>query len=262
MNPLRRIGRAALIMVLLAAAGCFDGPFGQPDEPEVPAVNTTLRALCDLYAGRTFELTGDIAVAGVVTADDRGGNFYRALVIQDEGAGLEIRAAVDALHNDYPVGCRVVLRLQGLAIGSEYGILQAGMPPAAGSSYATDYIPSKAALDAVLLRDGAAVEPVAPELVTLPELTPSRCGTLVRIYRLHRDEPEADSQAAPATWSGYRRFADDAGHTIYTYVRSYADFADRPLPEGFCTLTGILQYDRAGDGRYILKLRDADDCIP
>ena len=63
----------------------------------------------------------------------------------------------------------------------------------------------------------------------------------------------------PGTWAGYKRFTDDTGAAVYTYVRSYARFADDEVPVGRCTLTGILQYDATGEGRYILKLRDEND---
>ena len=63
-----------------------------------------------------------------------------------------------------------------------------------------------------------------------------------------------------ATWVGYKRFTDADGNAVYTYVRRYARFADAEVPAGTVSLTGILQYDAAGDGRYILKLRDENDC--
>ena len=59
--------------------------------------------------------------------------------------------------------------------------------------------------------------------------------------------------------SMYSAFDAD-GNAVYTYVRRYARFADAEVPAGTVSLTGILQYDAAGDGRYILKLRDENDC--
>lgn len=39
-------------------------------------------------------------------------------------------------------------------------------------------------------------------------------------------------------------------------------FAGEEVPAGkSCSLTGILQYDDAGKGRYLLKLRDENDCM-
>lgn len=66
----------------------------------------------------------------------------------------------------------------------------------------------------------------------------------------------------PAAGSGYATdyIGSRAALGVYTYVRRYARFADAEVPAGTVSLTGILQYDAAGDGRYILKLRDENDC--
>lgn len=62
--------------------------------------------------------------------------------------------------------------------------------------------------------------------------------------------------------AGYKRFTDAGGAEIYTYVRNYAGFAGEEVPAGkSCSLTGILQYDDAGKGRYLLKLRNENDCM-
>lgn len=165
-------------------------------------------------------------------------------------------AGIDHLHNDFPIGSRVTLSLRGLAVAESRGVLQAGRPPAAGSGYATDYIGSRAALGAVLVRSGEALAAPSPAPLAIPALTESRCGTLVRIDGV-RYTPE---DLSAATWVGYKRFTDADGNAVYTYVRRYARFADAKVPAGTVSLTGILQYDAAGDGRYILKLRDENDC--
>jgi len=74
-------------------------------------------------------------------------------------------------------------------------VLQAGRPPAAGSGYATNYIGSRAALGAVLVRSGEALAAPSPAPLAIPALTESRCGTLVRIDGV-RYTPE-DLSAAP-----------------------------------------------------------------
>ena len=148
-------------------------------------------------------------------------------------------AGIDHLHNDFPIGSRVTLSLRGLAVAESRGVLQAGRPPAA-----------------VLVRSGEALAAPSPAPLAIPALTESRCGTLVRIDGV-RYTPE---DLSAATWAGYKRFTDADGNAVYTYVRRYARFADAEVPAGTVSLTGILQYDAAGDGRYILKLRDENDC--
>ena len=217
----------------------------------------TIAALRDRYAGTPFTVTGDIVVTGRVASCDRAENFYRTLCIEDAEAGLEVMAGIDHLHNDFPTGCLVTLR-PGLTVAESRGVLQVGRPPAAGSGYATNYIGSRAALGSVLVRSGEALAAPSPAPLVIPALTESRCGTLVRIDGV-RYTPE---DLSAATWAGYKRFTDADGNTVYTYVRPYARFADADVPAGTVSLTGILQYDAAGDGRYILKPRDENDCRP
>lgn len=248
MRLLRILTAAALL-----AGGCCDGPFGEPAEQAGPQPATiTIRRLNELFLDTTVVVEGDIVVSGTVTAGDSGGNFYRTICIGQDGAGMEILAGVDRLYNDYPVGCGVTLRLKGLALGRSRGVLQAGRSPAAGSGYATDYIGSKPALDAVLSRSGETLSPPDPIRTTIGGLTSSMCGALIRIERVRYSPEGADDR----TWSGYRRFTDTGGREIYTYVRNYADFAGREIPTWYLSLTGILQ--REGS-RYILKPRDEND---
>ena len=248
-----RFHRIAVAFAALLTAGCYDSRFGEPDggASGEPATET-IAALRALYAGTPFTVTGDIVVAGRVTTSDRAENFYRTLCIEDNEAGLEVMAGIDHLHNDFPTGCRVTLRLKGLTVAESRGVLQVGRPPAAGSGYATDYIGSQPALAAVLVRSGESLNTPSPALRRIPELTPALCGTLIRIDGL-RYTPE---DLSASTWSGYKRFADSDDNIVYTYVRPYARFADADVPAGTVSLTGILQYDAAGDGRYILKPRD------
>lgn len=250
MDGLRGIVCAAALL----AAACYDSSFGEPEGGTAPEpVTTTVRELCDAFAGQTFAVTGEVVLAGVVSANERGGNFYRSLCIESDGAALEVMAGVDRLHNDFPVGCRVTLRLRGLAVGKSRGVLQVGRMPAPGSHYPTDYIGSKPALDRVLTRNGDPPHAPEPVVLTIPELTDARCGCLVRIENL-RYSPETLTLSA---WAGEKRFTDDAGHEIHTYVREYADFAAQEVPFGTGSITGILQRDDSG--RFLVKPRDEND---
>lgn len=189
--------RLALLCVALLAAGCYDSRFGERGDDATPEpVTATIRQLREKFAGTTFPVTGDIVVSGRVTTSDYDENFYRTFCIEEDGAGIEVMAGIDHLHNDFPEGCHVTLRLRGLALGESHGVLQAGRMPAAGSGFATDYIGSKAALDAAVTRNGEALEPIAPTLLSPGELTPERCGTLVRIGALGYT-PE---DLTPGTW--------------------------------------------------------------
>lgn len=238
------------------SAGCYDSHFGTP--PDIPSPPPTL-TIADLHArfvGFSTVVKDDLVVRGIVTSSDKERNFYRTLVIEQEGFALEIMAGTDHLHNDYPLGSTVSLRLRDLAVGRQRGILQAGAPPVAGSGRPIEYLPSQAVLQQHLVRGS---EPLRqPDLLTcsIRDLIPSWCGRTVCIGNL---SPVSDKEdTLPTVWAGTHRFTDGEGHEIETYVRKYARFADDPIPAE-CTITGILQFD----GRtYTLKPRSRDDLRP
>ena len=238
-------------------AGCYDTGFGHPErEVQETVVSQTIADLKNDYAGTPFTVTGNISVAGTVTSSDQAGNFYRTLCIQDLHAGMEIWTGIDQTHNEFPIGCRVTVRLEGLTVTCSRGVLQAGKAPHPGSGYEIDYIGSQAALGKVIVRNSETLQPLDPARMTIPELTPEHGGTLVRIDRLHY-LPE---DLSASDWNGYKRFADERGNTIRTYVSPYADFSAEEVPAGTVSLTGILQCEESGADRYILKLRDENDC--
>lgn len=281
----------AVLVAALATAlgGCYDTGFDGPADAQTrPSATTTIAYLREVYTGTPFVIESDVVVTGHVNSSDAAGNFFRSFCIEADGAGIEVMAGVDHLHNNYPPGSRVTLRLKGLCLGESYGTLQVGRLPAPGSGFATEYIGSKPALDAIVVSGGAPSEPPVPALKTIASLTSAACGTLVRIENV-RCTPEEEApqngatddgadedfqgsgkdglpneggaeEPAPVTWAGYRRFTDPEGAEIYTYTRLYADFADQRVPTATCALVGILQRESPG-GRFTLKLRDQNDCI-
>ena len=253
--------RWLIALLLCISAGCYDGSFdseGPLSTPPTPT--TTLAELNRLVGSSSTTIDRNWVVSGRVTTSDRSGNFYQSIIIEEDRAALEISVALDALHNDFPIGSLVVVKLEGLAVGRRYGIVQAGLPPISEGYYPTDPIHSKAKLDEHLFRSN---EPLVTPLATryrIDQLTPALAGTLICIEGLTPTiEESTDPYPTAPTWEGYRTFADEIGCTIESYVSSYADFASLPLPEGRCTLTAILQYDSKGE-QYILKLRDEKDC--
>ena len=238
--------------------------------------NMSLGELRGLWRGKTFEITEPIVVGGVVTSSDKAGNFYQTFTIEDATGAAEIRAGMRDLHNPYPVGCRLTVKLEGCAVGVERGVLQIGLKPETYSNYTVDYFYSKVLLDKHIVRSGDVVG-VSPLRVAYGDLSDKKCGRLVQIESLSllvetgddaEDDAEDESEVAtpqPATWRGYRAFADGEGNRVYTYTSDYADFAAEEVPTIPCDITGILQLEKiAGvEGEcFVLKMRSEDDCVP
>ena len=122
--------RLPLLCAFLLLTGCYDSRFGERSGGEEPEPATaTIAQLRQLYAGTTFVIATDVVVSGRVNTSDAEENFYRTFCVEEDGAGLEVMAGIDQLHNDFPPGSRVTLRLKGLALGESRGILQVGRKP-------------------------------------------------------------------------------------------------------------------------------------
>ena len=108
----------------LLLSGCYDSSFGERhEETTPPPATTTIGELRARFEGTTVAVETETTVCGRVTTCDRSANFYRTLCIESDGAGLEIMAGLDHLHNDYPEGCLLTVRLQGWALGESRGVL-------------------------------------------------------------------------------------------------------------------------------------------
>ncbi len=252
------------LLATLLFAGCYDTSFSERTPGEGNAVvNYTLAQLRDELVSEEMMIKGDIVVRGRVSTDDRGENFYRTLFIQDGDAALEVMAGLNHLHNSYPEGTDLTLRLQGLKLCKSRGTIQVGRPPLSGSGYRVDYLASTAAtLDKIICRATTQAEEITPLEVSVAELHEGLCGQLVRVSGVRFSPlPPVEGEAIDRTWVGDKRFVDTDGRSIHTFVRRYARFAQQEIPEGQCSLTGILQYENiAGEECFSIKLRDKNDC--
>ena len=114
---MNRIVHAALIGLLLSAAGCSKGYDPEPPQrPPVPVPTVTIAEFQKLCLDGATVIREPIVLTGIVTTSDRSGNFYRTLGIEQNRSAVEIRTGTDNSHTRYPVGSRVCLRVQGLCV--------------------------------------------------------------------------------------------------------------------------------------------------
>lgn len=257
MNGVLHIVRKAGLCIVAALwiCGCYNSGFDEADYPAAPpATTTSLRAFVTAHRGGAVRIEEPIVVAGRVTSSDRAGNFYHRLVVEDEGVALAIKARLDGLHNAYPEGMWLTISMEGLVAERQFGILHIGSESSETGHLTSDYIPSKAALDDHLF-PSYDILPIDPYNLQINQLTPSLAGRLVRIGGLALDAEER-SEEELVVWSGEHRFYGADSLCVGCYVRPYADFADRPIPDANGSLTGILEYT---NGDYTLVPRDTED---
>ena len=227
--------------------------------------NMTLAELRGLWHGATFEVTKPMVVSGVVTSSDRAGNFYHTFTIADETAAAEIRAGMRDLHNPYPIGCRLWVRLEGCAVGVERGVLQIGRYSEQSSLYDIDYLESRERVDEVV-HSGLSVEPITARDIDICDITPNDCGRLVRIDSLKLVASTSidflTMTLDDAVWRGTSLYTDPRGDSLTIYTRDYATFADNALPNILHSVSGILESGKFdGQPIYTLKMRYESDAV-
>ena len=256
--------RITLLFVLsLVLHGChnFDDPAPQSALPE--AANMAIADLCKLVGNKSVYIEESIVIGGYVTSSDKASNFYKTFTIEDATGGVEIMAGLYDLHNIYPEGYYVTVKLQGLTLCKHYGVLQVGRKAESYSNYPTEYFTSRILLDKHITRyDVRSL--IAPKPLSIKELQQSDCGRLVCIGALRNVSNEyADVYGINdnGSWKGYNIFADESGNRIAVFTSDYADYADNAVPSDNVTITGILQYGEFDSKEmYMIKMRNENDC--
>ena len=175
--------RLSLLLFALLAAGCYDDAgVPAPKNDPLPEANLSLSDLSARCGDTPVRIVQDIVVAGRVTTSDEAGNFFCSVVLQEDGTGVELMAGPDDLFRVYPPGCRIAVRLQGLAMCRRFGVVQIGTMPAAGD-YAVEAIGVRALLDRYVACETVDVRHPVPRIVAFDELAPDMCGCLVQIRR-------------------------------------------------------------------------------
>lgn len=237
-----------LLAVTLFSTSCrkddFDNPPAGGADPDL-TVNTTIADLKANYVMGQFEtITDDLIIAGVVTADDRSGNFYKTIIIQDATAAIAIRIDLSDYYTKYPIGRRVFVKLKGLVLGDYNDLIQLG----GFIDNSNPTFPSVAPIPLAMINNylfpGQYNLVVAPELVTISQVTNDPLS--YQNMFISFTDVEFDAADTALTYadvvnqaSANRAVNDCSGGTIDLRSSNYATFAGDNLPNGRGTLTGI-----------------------
>lgn len=249
----------ALTLALLSvcAVGCYDSHKEPPFTLDEGLYTTTIATLPQLAQMGPFD---GGTIAGRVLANDRSGNFYKSIVVEDSTGGVEVCLDSYSLASLYPVGCRVVVELDGLWAREYKGVLQVGRTIYEWDDYGVEPIATRREIDR-RVRICGEVEEVQPTTVEIACLSAEMCGRLVKVGPLRCVEEEG-AQWGDADYGTTcdRLFESPTGERIIVRTSLYADFAMLTIPKGEVWLTGVLYCDRhQGEDVFVLKMRDIDD---
>jgi len=263
MNKIFKLITAAVLVVSLgtfsACKKSFDNPPGATDQAIV--ANTSIQQLKALHttAGAYDVITSDLVISGVVVADDRSGNLYKQLFIQDSTGGLQILLDANSLYGTYPVGRRIYIRCKDLCISDYNGLMALGVKATVAGLPSQEGIPGN--LISKYVVGGSMNNPVVPKVVTIAQLGTNMqnqyLGTLIQLDGFaftSLSGTYSDTSAYKSTVN--RDIKNCSNNTIIVRTSAYANFAAKPVAQGRGTLLAI--YTTFGSTKQLL-VRDSTD---
>ena len=256
---------AVVATLAIASISSCKKTFDQPPAYVDPAIvaTTSIKALKAMHVSGGFEaITTDITISGVVVADDKSGNFYKELYIQDATGGVALELDATNLYTAYPIGRRIYVKLKGLYLSDYGGMIQIGVidHSVPGNSTLAG-IPSSLINDYVF--KGTAGNFITPRVVTLSQFTTNiqdtLLGTLIQLSDFQFSNGDiagtmADTSAAKNSVN--LTIKNCSGQSIILRSSGYANFAGNHPPSGRGPVTAI--YTIFNSTKQLI-IRDMDD---
>lgn len=234
-----------LFLLILGQPACLKKEFDAPPDnsgydPQLP-ITHTIAELLKLPQGTA--ISHEVVISGIVVMDDKSGNYYNKIVIQDETGGIEILLDQNNLYNDYPLGRKVYINCKGLFLGDNGGNPQLGYTP--------DATAKLSAIPALLIEDfvvkASYPHTIIPDTFTLeelssPDLMKPLLNTLIAVKDVEFTEDcTRIPYARPAGVASATNLSiqDCTGNTIIMRNSGYANFQPYLTPAGNGVLTGI-----------------------
>jgi len=224
--------------------------------------NTEIAAVFNRVQGSetnitTFEETEDtLWIAGYVVSSDIGGNFYKEIFIQDttHNPTQAIKISIDktGLYNIYPVGQKILIKLNGLSAGIGNGTLTLGIQQ--GTEIAR--IPQFKIEEHILKT--TEIGKITPKEVTVETIDSLSLGTWIRINDIQFSSAVKNktfSAELNDEFDGERYLAECAtqSQSLLLSTSTFASFKSVMLPPKRGAIEGVLLRDFFG-AYYILKI--------
>lgn len=186
-------------------------------------------------------IDADIYIHGTVVSDDLAGNIYKSIVLEDATGGIEVKVDLEKIYTVAALGRgrTVIVRCNGLALGTYGGSLQVGQPSA--SAYQVDPIDAAQLFSYFIAPDDDQKE-IRLHLLDRSTLSARYVNCYVRLAGVQFIDEEI-----PGTWGSKSQDADrhlvsPGCDTIVVRVSSRSALVTKPLPAGSGWVEGILGY--------------------
>ena len=210
----------------------------------------------------TFEDTDDI-MEGYVISSDEGGNFFEELVLQDKPenptAGIVVQIDVNPLYTIYDFGRKVYVKLDGLSVAIDNGVVQIGRRD--GNDLEKI---SSSAMEETVLRTSE-VATIVPLEVSITEFSDDFENLYVRLTDVQfeagdvlGENPKTFAAEDEDDFDGERDLISCvSGSSVIFSTSTFADFKSLLLPANRGTVDGVLSRDFF-DNDYIIVVNSPE----
>lgn len=208
---------------------------------------------------------GSRYVPGYVVSSDEGGNFFEEIVIQNAAsnptAGIVVQVDVNPLFTFYEFGRKVWIKLDGLSVSEDNGVIQIGVR----NGNDLEKIPSPLRNEHII-RD-AEIATITPLELSIGEFSNDKESLFIRLTDVQFSRSEVLGAGGPLSFAaeatdqfdGERTLescADNASVILST--STFSDFKGLTLPQDRGTIDGILTRDFF-DNFYTLVINSPED---
>lgn len=246
-----------MVLVTMGISSCMDD-FDTPvtgnaygnnsisEERTISIANLKNKYASTISGNQVAEVDVTTRIVGVVVGDDESGNIYKQLVLSDESGSIIVSINNTGLYTGCPVGQKVVIDLKGLYVGgygkqAQIGTLYNGKIGRMDYSIWQEHV-------RILNRPQTNYVELNPIVMTGAQLSAynkDEAPLLVTFKNITIKEADGTSTYAPEAMKDggngvNRTLVLDDNSTLTLRTSAYANFANKVMPSGKVTVTGIL----------------------
>lgn len=261
LNSVASIVSNILLTIVIAGSvlqGCTITPEDNEDTPpaeypETPHSKVSIAHLKSLCRTDRVVITDDISIEGHIIVNDLYGEFIKSIVVADESGCIEISVDCTSTADVFFVGARMVVSCSSLALGDYDGRIILGST--ASDEYSVGRVAEKDFSRYFLINTSKPKE-IIPQEIEINKIDTSHIGNYIELRDVRFIDGGSAEWCDKDTESGEyvtteRTIIDLSGNEFGVCTLAECTYRNETLPQGVCTLRGIVDYF---NGQYSLRV--------
>ena len=266
MKIIKNYKLAAFFFTMTLIISCLkDDDYEVPNtDPVAPIINGTVITINTLNSLLEQEQNtngndvlsfteSDLFISGFVISNDKAGNTYEELVIQDlsvnPSRGVKVLINVSPLFTTFEFGRKVFVKLDGLSIGYNGGVLSLGFRD--GNQVLAI---AESLMDQTIIR-ATELSEIEPLSINISDFSAAKTNLYLRLndIQFNRNDALGENRKTFAAesedeFNGERNLESCIeGFSVILSTSTFSDFKAIEVPQGRGYLDGILTYNYFGD---------------